>query len=201
MSQWPEPDFYVGQHDHLHALGVIVATFNLLEFSFFTIFNHYLGTSGDSGLRLFSSLANHKRLDIVRIEVAGREREPAVQDAVTHFISGYAILEDSRNHLVHSHAIMNLPDQPHLTFGKGSRSNPTSWTFAHLELKDLRRIADDMRIYWSFGSHLRAIVAARATGGRLDFGAAGSRVPTLPTKPALPTKIIKTSDGVRDYSP
>lgn len=195
MDEWPDSTFHIGQHDHLHALGVIVATYNLLEFSLFTLFNHYAGTAGDIGLKLFTSLPNPRRIEILKAEVDGKEQDAALKAAMLHYLSGYRILESNRNFLAHSHTIMNLPEQPHLTFGKGSRSNPTAWSYAHLGLSQLRTIADEMKAYWLFGSELHAFATARGTGGRLDFGHAGVRVPTIPIHPPIPLEIPTTPTG------
>ncbi len=195
MEEWPDPSFHIGQHDHLHALGVIIATYNLLEFSLFTLFNHYVGTAGDVGLKLFNSLPNHKRIDILKAEV-DNEQDATLKSAILHFISGYRVLETNRNFLAHSHTIMNLPQQPHLTFGKGSRSNPTAWHFAHMRLPQLRAIADEMKSYWLFGAELHAFVTARSSGGRLDFGDAGFRDPVIPGYPPPPLEILTTATGV-----
>lgn len=196
MDEWPDPSFHIGQHDHLHALGVIVATYNLLEFSLFALFNHYTGMAGDIGLKLFTSLPNPKRIEILKTEIEGQEKDAALKAGMLHFISGYRILEANRNFLAHSHTIMNLPDQPHLTFGKGSRSNPTAWSYAHLGLAQLRSTADEMKNYWQFGSELHAFATARATSGCLDFGDAGVRVPTIPDHPVRPLEIPTAAIGV-----
>ena len=195
-EQWPDPNFHIGQHDHLHALGVIIATYNLLESTVLHLCNELLMLEPEFGHRLFAQMPIDKVIELAKSECEARENDPEVKVRVTHFFVGFGDLKGTRDYLAHSHTILNTPDQLHLTFGKGSRKHPTAWTFAHMKVEELREVADGMKAFWLYGSSLHAFVVARKTGGLLDFGSLGSRVPVLPIKPVLPTVLDKSSHGV-----
>jgi hypothetical protein len=189
--EWPDPTYHLGQRDHLHALGAVISAYNQLEFSFFLLFSRYIKAQGS--LRIFVLLSNHNRIELMEKALDEAELNPPVRETVQHFIKGFGTLTDARNFLAHSHTILNDPAQQHLTFGKGSRRDPGDWSFAHMKLEDLRRIADEIHVFQVFGSNIDKWLAARAQASamrELSFGDP-RRVytPSLPEKPPLPNKL------------
>jgi hypothetical protein len=187
-SEWPDPTYHIGQKNHLHALGVITASYNQLEFTFFVFFMRYLLLPEDVAQRIFALLSNANRIELLTDAVKALPDE-TIRERLLYFIEGFEILVETRNFLAHSHTMLNDPTQEHLTFGKGSRRQPGLWSYAHMKLEDLRQVADEIRAFHTYGSGLDAWITARRTGGRLDFGGGVVWHPPLPDKPSLPVKL------------
>lgn len=143
--------------------------------------------------RDFALLSNYNCADLVRDAVEARETHEMVRGLSLHFLKGFEILEWNRNFLAHSHSILNNPGQPHLTFGKGSRSQPDVWSFAHMTLPEIRKVADDIYTFWLFGSHIDRWLIGRGT---LIFSDGHRETVELPDKPALPEKLTTVPHGV-----
>jgi hypothetical protein len=88
---------------------------------------------------------------------------------------------------------LNNPEQAHLTFGKGSRKQPNVWSFAHLTLPEIRKVADEMKGFWFYGSHVDRWLLGRGT---LVFSNGHRELVTLPDKPPLPVKLKTVPHGV-----
>lgn len=178
---WPDPSFHIGQRDHLHALGAIIATYNMLEFALFVMFKNALRLPDEHARRLFILLNNHNRIELIKDAALTLNH----RDAIIHFVDGFSILTNTRNFLAHSMVIQNTTEQAHLTFGKGSKRNPGELSFTHLTLDEIREIADQMKAFWLYGSHIAASIA----GVR--------HLPEL-AKPPLPIKMKEVSYGALD---
>lgn len=196
QKPWPDPNYHIGQRDHLHALGVIAASYNLLEQSLYFHFASQLGLAPNIAQRLFVSLSNNTRLDLLRNAIEEIDTANPIKTKLSEFLAGFDILAENRNFLMHSHTILNTTSQDHLTFGKGSRNQPSKWNYAHLRLNDLRGVADDIYVYWNFGHALYKWHVASKTGGRLVFSDGFVLTPTLPDTPPLPRKLNLSRYGV-----
>lgn len=200
-SEWPAPTWHIGQTDHLHALGVITSAFNQLEFVLLLFFMRYVVSDPKAAQRIFALLSNYNTSDLIREALEAKEANDVARDSTLHFLKGFDILEWNRNFLAHSHSIMNNPEQPHLTFGKGSRNKPGEWSFAHMSLHDIRRVADDVHDFWLFGSHVNRWLVGRGT---LIFSDGHREFVKLPDIPPLPNKLATVPNGVlekQDTSP
>ncbi|MGY3036330.1 hypothetical protein ACVIIV_005500 [Bradyrhizobium sp. USDA 4354] len=192
-SEWPNPNWHIGQTKHLHALGVITSAFNQLEFALLLFFKRYIVADPKAAQKLFTLLSNYNITELIRDAVEVREAHEIVRDSSLHFLKGFEILEWNRNFLAHSHSILNNPEQPHLTFGKGSRSQLHVWSFAHMTLKEIRAVADDIHDFWLFGSHLDRWLIGRGT---LIFSDGHRETVEMPDKPPLPKKLATVPHGV-----
>jgi hypothetical protein len=193
QSEWPDPTWHIGQPDHLHALGVITSAYNLLEFALLSFFMRYVVAEPMSAQKIFGLLSNHSILELLRESIEANETDFNAKGASLYFLKAFEILEHNRNFLSHSHAILNNPDQAHLTFGKGSRKQPNVWSFAHLTLPEIRKVADEMKEFWLYGSHVNRWLIGRGT---LVFSDGHREQVTLPDKPSLPTKLKTVPHGI-----
>ncbi|MBM7482333.1 hypothetical protein ACVWWI_004356 [Bradyrhizobium sp. USDA 3686] len=189
-ADWPDPNWHIGQLDHLHALGVITSAYNQLEFVLLTFFAKYVVTDPEAAQKIFGLLSNYNTCDLIREAAQTKEEDETARESVLHFLKGFEVLEWNRNFLAHSHSILNNPEQSHLTFGKGSRSKPNVWSFVHLSLPEIRAIADSIRDYWSFGSGLNLWLIGRGT---LIFPGGRKETVVLPDRPPLPEKLNTVS--------
>jgi hypothetical protein len=197
-SEWPDPNWHIGQIDHLHALGVITSAYNQLEFVLLLFFMKYVVADSKAAQRIFGLLSNYNTCDLVRESAKAKEENAIALDSLLHFLKGFEVLEWNRNFLAHSHSILNNPEQSHLTFGKGSRSNPDVWSFAHMSLSEIRGIADDIHAFWLFGSTLHLWLIGRGT---LIFQGGRKETVELPDRPTLPEKLKTVPHGVLERQP
>jgi hypothetical protein len=187
-TDWPDRSYHIGQRDHLHALGVITASFNELESALAALFFTYLKLEEPASHKIFALLNNYQRIDLLRDGVAAFENDPTVKELVLHFIVGFETLANSRNFLTHSHTILKSPD--HLTFGKSSKRQPDVWTFAHMGIQNLRQVADDIHAFGIFGQALKTWVWARDFDGEImSFPNRTFHKPPWPEKPPLPAEL------------
>jgi hypothetical protein len=196
QSEWPDPTWHIGQRDHLHALGVITSSFNQLEFVLLLFFIRYVVSEPKSGQKIFGLLSNYNIFDLIRDAINEKEADATAKEYSLHFLKGFEALEANRNFLAHSHSILNNPEQPHLTFGKGSRNQPDVWSYAHMTLPDLRKIADEMRDFWLFGSRLDAWIIAIPNNGKIIWSDGQVSLQPLPDKPPLPERLRTIPHGV-----
>jgi len=194
-DEWPDPSYHIGQRDHLHALGVITASYNQLEFVFLMFFMRHLSLDSVSAQRIFALLSNPHRIDLTRDAVEATEKDPSKKEMILYFIKGFETLANTRNFLAHSHTIFNDPAQEHLTFGKGSKRQPDRWSFAHMKLGDLRHVAEDMMAFRTYGFELDWWLIAQRSGGTIIFPGGQTDTPALPEKPPLPEALISVPHG------
>jgi hypothetical protein len=185
--------YHPGLKDHMHALGVISANFNDLEVSLFFLFYYYLNDpqSKAPGL-IFGGLDNKKRINIIKSFAEGYESPGEIRDLVFRFVDGFDICSENRHSLMHSSVtgeINALIPTPDLSLKKHSRSNFGSQTFANVDLKRLRKIADEIYAYDIFGFGIYIYLQARRNGGKIIL-AGETKSPSLPVIIPLPDKLI-----------
>lgn len=181
-KKWSGEYYPASLTDHIHALGIVAANYNTLESSFYSLFCEYFGISANSAA-LFAQFKNNFRIDTLKVVVEKYEKDPAVADAVFHFLKCYNICADNRNVLMHS--LMDAHDQiePDLVAKKPTRNNPEKFTNLHFSLSALRKAADEL---WSVELYCGDIYMFLLTR-RGDIPPADPYALTaLPAKPALP---------------
>lgn len=198
---WPE---IRKEHSaHFHALGLIIATYNGLEFALFNLFVWYLKIEDSiSAYKIFGAMNNSKRLDCLRDTLDRVKNNGPAVDAVQYFISAFDVLTSNRNLLAHSLTMIERPDQEHVTFRKGTRNEPHKWGFTDLTVPQLHKIAQDMRDFEIFGlgvfGHLKAAregILAPDGKNRIAL-----HLP-LPTKPPQPEKLRSVPPEDRQSPP
>jgi len=138
---WPLPDYGTGPTKHVHALGVISLNFNMYEAALQVFLEFYI--EKPTADFLFEKMPNERRVEAIRHFVSLSEKDPKIVELVEHSLSHYARCFQNRNTLLHSkqYFAVSLPDL--LSLEKKSKGAKSFMTF-HLELTDLRRIADEM---------------------------------------------------------
>ena len=94
---WPLPAYEVGQPKHIHALGVVAARYNMLEFALECLMFDYIGMSSDTTQYLFANLSNNLRLDLLKRCVEDREADNDTKEAMLHFVSCFSVCAENRN--------------------------------------------------------------------------------------------------------
>ncbi len=183
--------YHPSLRDHMHALGVAAANYNSLEFVFQSLLEFYLGLE-DSGAsqHLFAQLnSNQKRSDILSRLIVYKERKSQnVSESVQFFLDGFDICSENRNLLMHGR-IFEATTRTQLVLQKYARKDPTKLNYMHLEVQDIRRVADDFFAYESYGAQIYLWLNARHTGGKLIWVGDGSFEPAWPRRPPPPEKL------------
>jgi hypothetical protein len=184
--------------DHMHALGILIARYNVLEFTLFMFLYYYLNDSKTTAPALiFSRLNNQYRIDILKLYVE-TEADPAVKSRVEAFLSAFGTCTENRNFLAHAQihgGALTLADlgkvfERRLVLKKAPKGNPLSANYTFLELTELRQLADDIEATNNFGVGLYFFMAARRVGGSFTLAGGAVHKPALPEIPAPPRQLI-----------
>lgn len=171
----------------MHALGVVAAAYNQLEFYLWCFFRIYVGISSEMTSHLFVTLTNNSRVDLITKSLELMERDPVCVEQVSYFLKCFNLCAESRNFLMHATVDTNDSDTM-LTLTKASRNNPTTRNQANLTLDEIRGVADDCYNVVMFGHELYLWKAVQAAGGSVSYAGTTYTQP-LPDKPALPRRL------------
>lgn len=187
------PTYHVGPRDHIHALGVVAATYNSLELMLFQLFVFFLGAPYEIAQRVFSITRNNSRIELLKESLRLKELDPTIIGHVEHFIAGFDLCAEARNFLMHSatlnnNALLDIFKPGILSLTKPARNDPTRLAYAHLTLSEIRSVADNINAFRKFGIDLFIYLVARQNGGKIIYNDAPFE-PPLPEKPPLPRKL------------
>lgn len=204
MPQTEWPPYRVGNRDYIHALGIIAAVFNLLEFRFRSFFPIYTRIPSRPAYILFAKINNETRLELMHGAMNFSSHPESIKDDVRHFLAGFKICADNRNILMHSTVTYLFgPDdnpcpatsppgnQPQgLAFQKAARGNPFQINTYQLTIEEIRAQADALNLFEKYGDRLFWHILKNYEATRyLAFGFPEDAQFALPSRPALPTKV------------
>lgn len=193
-DNWPQPRYDIGQPKHIHALGVVAAMYNHLEFALFCLLLDYTGLGSQRTQWLFANTSNNLRLDLLKRSVSEGEGSPEVRDRMHHFADCYDLCAQNRNILMHS-KIAKVDDAAVLKFSKASRNDPNKLNTLNLRLEDIRRTADDIATIYSYGINLHTNYIICNSTLTPDFFAlpaeTQARLRALPDKPRKPENLSR----------
>lgn len=188
---WPLPRFDIGQPKHMHALGIVAATYNQMEFSLFCLLLDYTGLSSETTQWLVANTSNNTRLELLRRCIDEKELDQQAREHAHHFSLCYDICAENRNFLMHSMTSKHS-DNELLAFFKSSRNNPKKGNHINLRLEDLRNVAEALCNTWTFGMRLHAYYCFKRFPQSPDIPEEIWRdFSTLPKKPQLPSKLLR----------
>src|ERR1041385_6792224 len=96
-ANWPSPRYEVGSRDFAHALGVISANFNSLEFQLLQIFRLYARMDAVAAQHAFSKLNNHDRIIVMKRAAESSLHPLRIRNRVLRILEGYAASAENRN--------------------------------------------------------------------------------------------------------
>jgi hypothetical protein len=184
LEEWPS--YHVGTRDHLHAIGVLIATWNQVETCYQAFIQQIYPLNMKSAIRVFQILNHDGRIRLIRDELItclpGNEA-----DCVEHFLTMANICYQNRNVFAHatSHS-MAENDKLRISKGTGKDNIGAQYLFT---LEDLKEMADSTHKTFSFGINVFAAIQTRQV---IDSHLAqGRQLPSfhalpLPEKPSLP---------------
>jgi hypothetical protein len=149
-DSWPAPEYGVGQHQHVHAIGVISLLTAQFERSIdsFHAYHWRDQNAPDDLIDLhYYSLNEEKRLEAIRTAFEKFERDPAVRQAIENLVLYFKWCRDARNNLLHAeHYPASFGGDPaflYLIKRTGKQSSKSG--YMKLSLAYLRSIADKIR--------------------------------------------------------
>jgi hypothetical protein len=191
-AQWPEPHYFVGSSEFIHAIGVLSASYNLLEFRLRQFLELYTHLPHPAGTQLFISSNNQERLNLLRMCVAKSAHPLRVRNRVMRFAAGYDACTQNRNILMHSETvpIIKSNGRQEVAFKKMSKKPPFPPNLFSPSIKELRKIADATNTFQRFGYELFLHVLQNFEAAKLfeePFSSLdGLPRFALPNKPWLP---------------
>jgi len=172
-EEWPA--YRIGNRDYIHALGVISAVFNNLEFRLRSLFPMYVRRPLPVAYALFANSNNKRRLGLMREGINYSRHPDTIKDDVRYFLDCYKKCTDNRNVLMHSTVFfifgpgdISCPQlappghQPEgVGFQKFAKDDPFRINTYQLNIAELRKHADDLkalevygdRLYWHILKH------------------------------------------------
>jgi hypothetical protein len=189
MNTSPEewPSYHIGTRDHLHAIGVLIATWNLVENCYQAFIQQIFPSNIKSAVRTFQILNNDQCIKLIRDELITVLPENEA-DRVEHFLTMANICYQNRNVFAHatSHSIAEN-DKLRISKGTGKDNIGAQYLFS---LDYLKEMADSTHETFMFGINVWGAIQTRQV--RDSFLAQGRppppilHVPSLPKKPSLP---------------
>lgn len=186
--EWPAPSYYVGSPNFIHALGVISANYNLLEYEFRRFFRMYTRLPHSTSTQIFMTTTNETRANLLKMCLEESAHPARIRNRVLRFVEGYLACAQNRNILMHSQTIPIIASsgwQP-VHFRKMSKKAPFKLNTYAPGLKSLRSIADAMHEFQAFGHELLMHVLQNFEPVSLSATEALLPPFALPDRPAVP---------------
>ena len=186
-DDWPE--YAVGPKDSLFALGVASSNFTGLEMVMQFIFATVLDLTFENSEMISAKMGAEATVILTRQRLETLKWEDHIKDRVLHFLHGFDICLQNRNHLMHSEIswVMGTYETEKTFLFK--RTKKGELHVAAPKLPELRRIADSMMIFTHYGRRLGNWINNHSS----DPPTLPDAAFPLPDKPALPHSL--------DYSP
>jgi hypothetical protein len=185
-EKWP--NYPTGPEDSIFALGVITSNYARLEFAVFGVFTSILGLEADVSSRLMYKTTPEMRDKLMREVLPTRDWPDQVKELVQHFIDAHKICYENRNKIAHSNLHSLSPDA--IILSKTNRDGRT--VLANPLLRELRQVADDMKVYFDYGLWLSNMINLEVLGLKPREGDRWYR--SWPEKPRLPEPLEYTSE-------
>jgi hypothetical protein len=182
-SKWPLYD--LGSHDHLHAIGVMIAAWNQVETVYQTFIQLIFPDHMAAGIHVYELLGNDERAKLIRAHLPSIATNEEF-GLVDHFLTYANICRVYRNILAHS-GYANQPPDDLIRLTRGSSKDRKTLTSVQFSVAGIREMADTTYIAAQFGFAVWSAIQLRLSN---ESWAAKGVVPqfslSLPEKPPLP---------------
>ena len=166
--RWPEPNYELDPHDHIHALGAISANYTLLENTVGMFFLLYTGLPVQTAENLFSKMSNELRINTIWDGLFESDVSDDAKESTNYFLKGFMRIFNARNILMHAQArrgsffddlpdMLNYPTDPlevPIELYKASKKYPAESILYLPTLRELRSIADSAHAFRKYGFDL-----------------------------------------------
>lgn len=144
------PTYLVGPAEHLHAVGVLSAVFNLYEDEFFDLYLHKANLKGvpyDVTSKSYFSLQEHQRLELLRTVFKACESDDRVLTLVDNLVAHFNWCSNVRNNVIHAQPYPSplfFKEARLSLIKRHSKRNP-AFRYGFFSLEEVRSFADRTR--------------------------------------------------------
>ena len=190
----------IGSHDHLHAVGVMIAAWNMVETAFQAFIQLVFPYHMKAGIHTFELLGNDERVKLIRSQLADIATKEE-QDLLEYFIKSADICKVNRNILAHA-SYPNQPPGDRIMITKGTSKDRSTINTITLDVSAVREMADATYSIAAFGFDLWSTINLRLSNAYwIARGVTPKFFPSLPGKPSLPRKWEQVRDGLKPDLP
>src|ERR1700719_257483 len=152
------PSYHIGTRDHLHAIGVLIATWNLVENCYQAFIQQIFQSNIKSAIRTFQILNNDQGVRLIRDELITVLPETEA-DCVEHFLKMANICYQNRNVFGHatSHGTAEN-DKLRISKGTGKDNIGAQYLFS---IDYLQEMADSTHETFMFGINVWGTIQVR----------------------------------------
>ena len=141
MSEPKWPDYLVGaSHDHIYAVGVLIANWNHLEEQFIWLLWELIG-SPRAAESLTSSLNNSERFELLKSLAFDKVEEEEDRNLINKIVGFMSICNQNRNILAHA-SFSTIEFEKQMLATKRISRKGTGRSHYRFSLDELRRAAD-----------------------------------------------------------
>src|SRR5271169_3472610 len=184
------PSYEIEPRDSVFALGVASVNYVKLEFALGGVFANVIGLTNELTWALLPKIGNEARVSLLEQALCGRDWPHDRKELISHFIEAFTILAENRNPLMHSNLTSGVKDQ--IALYKSNRACNT--ILAEVTLEELRRVADDMDTFSTYGMTIANMIGLEFWGLQTITG--NNNTYPWPPKPPLPRKLDYKSGSV-----
>lgn len=184
-AQWPS--YMPLPREDIFALGVISLNYCHLENMFRLLFSSVARWNDFQTAAVFHRLANNIRMDVISELLTKTTIPVETKKLIEHFVTGFRLCADARNLIMHSSSggLHRSDRAVGLVLERHSKTG--NKLVCYLTLDDLRRVADDIHRYMTFGAYVVTEVKNYVTHLQDDHAEDfRSLPPTLRERPPLP---------------
>ena len=175
-------------------LGVIGTQYARLEWAFGAVFATTIDIPSTFALSLIPKIGNDVRVALIEEAMPGKRYSLEIQDRIECFLEGYKSLAFNRNLLMHSQIMFGGATTSILM--RTQRDGKT--VGCQLTIPELRRIADDMEAFRTFGMTLANHISFSRDGILLSItDRPVDGLFPLPDKPPLPSRLEYTGGPIQ----
>ena len=179
QPKWPR--YEVAQDDSVFALGVVSINYARFERTHVWMLAAVANMSEDQASVIVGRTNASEHINLVETFLKRRTWPNGVSEAIGHYIKAARVLIDSRNALIHSNLVRSTENRTAVySLSRQGRSS-----MFHATLDEIRRVADDLEAYFTFGLMLANYIATEIHAMAREAGImAISQIPPLPPMPA-----------------
>ncbi|WP_321490948.1 hypothetical protein [uncultured Hyphomonas sp.] len=137
-EEWKRKLEFLGSNETIEAVGALALFYNEVEFSIYALFQFYLQMPSESTSKIFSTLGNRQRSDIIKA-FGQAEQDTQARELVPFAMNCFDICAENRNLILH--AVPGYKETPSdiLSLLKSSRENPHMLKRYEFKVSQIRR--------------------------------------------------------------
>jgi hypothetical protein len=179
------PPYHIGSRDHMHAIGVLIAAWNMVEGSYQAFIQLVFPHNLKAAISTYELMNNDSRIKLIRSELFGTLNQKE-NELLEYFFKSANICMANRNVIAHSHYSNQAPGD-HLLLSKGRSKDQQSVNIFTFSITGIREMADATYLTAFFGMNLWSAINIRISN---EYWASVGVPPKfsfpLPEKPPLP---------------